>query len=265
MKKNPFEGKKVGLVLGGGGTHGFAHLGALEVLESYGIVPSKIAGCSVGALIGVALASGKTVKDISNNFVPMKATSLLSFAFRKSGLLKPESVVQTVLDFIGKKFFRDLTIPLVINATDINAGKEKFFRKGPLLHPLSASIAVPGVFSPVKLDGRLYLDGGVMNTLPLDALVDMDVIIAIDISYFHATITERSSSLQILKNTIALMQRSKLDDTIDDLRLQGKELIIIRPVLNQIMPYDLRKKKRLALIKQGKNEAKEVFSKFFGY
>ncbi len=261
MVKNPFARKTVGLVLSGGGTHGYAHIGVLEVLESHGIVPNLVVGSSVGSLVGSCVAAGKSSKEIFDYFIPLNTQSLLSFSFKQSGLLKSETTVKYVLDFIGKKTFRDLDIPLIVNAANINTGKEKLFRKGSLEIALAASVAVPGVFAPVAIKNNFFVDGSLSNNLPLDTVKDMDVIIAVDISYFNSKITTRSTSLSILKNSIAIMQRKIIDDTLKNFNFKKKTLVFIRPVLDDISIYDIRKKTRLDLFRRGRLEARKVLRK----
>lgn len=262
-KKNPFQGKKVGLVLSGGGSHGFAQLGALEILESYGIKPSVIVGCSVGALVGMCLAAGKSssqIKRYVSEKSPYKLFLHPSFSF--NGILKGDYLVSYLLEKSKVRRFSDLKIPLIFNATNINNGKEKIFTSGLLKRGLEATSAFPGVFAPVKIKNRYYTDGGIMGPVPTHLLpADLDLVIVIDVSLVLTKITRRSTPFHILENTVLFMQRSLVEK---ELALKRKELplLLIRPRTHSIGFFSLRKSDIQKLYRLGKSAARRSLRVF---
>lgn len=264
VKKISLKGKKVGLVLGAGGSHGFAHIGVLRALEEHGVVPDKIVGCSAGALIGAMYASGKSAKEVEDFVRSLKAKRWVSPSLSRSGLLKTEPIVDLVLQFMGVKTFEELSIVFSVNATDINKAKEKEFSSGSLALPLSASFAVPGMFTPVQIDGAVYVDGGASSPLPVHLVPDMDVLIVSDVSFFNRPITTRSSSLSIIKNTVSIMQRRVVEVVLGEIEKKKEEVIVIHPDLSDIYPYDFRKSKQAIVIKRGYNHARKVLGRVLG-
>jgi NTE family protein len=191
--------KKVGIALGGGGVRGLAHLLALETLDECGVKPSVIAGTSMGAIVGVLYASGKSPADIrqsiekhmlagKNRFKEALARKsellqwlkMVKLERGRGGLLQADAFLHFLLKEIHVFSFEELRIPCRVIATDFWTGHEVVFESGPLLPALKASIAVPGVFAPVVLGRQTLVDGGLSNTLPYDRLTGCDFCIAID-------------------------------------------------------------------------------------
>ena len=158
---------KTGLVLSGGGARGFAHLGVIEALNEAGIFPDVISGTSAGALTGVLYADGHTPKEILKM---MNTGSRLDFwrpAMPREGLLQLGGIIKILKTHLHAKTFEELKIPLFVSATDINNGKAVYFSKGNLLDPVIASASIPVLFQPVKINNIMYVDGGVLDNLPV--------------------------------------------------------------------------------------------------
>jgi NTE family protein len=158
---------KIGLVLSGGGARGFAHLGVIQALNEAGIYPDVISGTSAGALAGVLYADGYTPKEILKL---MNSGSRLDFmrpALPREGLLQISGVIKILKCSLRAKTFEDLIIPLYVSATDLNNGKAEYFSKGELLDPVIASASIPVLFQPVIINNIQYVDGGVLDNLPL--------------------------------------------------------------------------------------------------
>jgi len=158
---------KTGLVLSGGGARGFAHLGVLEALNEEGIFPDVISGTSAGALVGVLYADGFTPREIMKM---MNSTSRLHFVrptVPREGLLQISGIEKILSEKLRAKKFEDLKIPLFVTATDLNNGKIEYFSKGDLLRPVIASASIPVLFKPVVINKIHYVDGGVLDNLPL--------------------------------------------------------------------------------------------------
>ncbi len=169
-----FDGwPRSGLVLGGGGARGLASIGIVEVLEAEGLRPVAIAGTSMGALIGAFLASGLTAADCHDITRSLRWTDVLDLGHR-GGLIKGERYGRWLAERLPARF-ADLKLPLAVTATDIDRGETVVLREGDLIGAIRASTAFPGAFAPVAHEGRLLVDGGVLNTLPLDVIRTYDV------------------------------------------------------------------------------------------
>jgi len=192
--------QKIGLALGGGGARGLAHIQVLETFDELGIRPHAIAGTSIGAVMGALYASGLSglgIRAVVQEWQtprPEKRhgildrhdlrrwAALLDPSFDRSGLFKGEKIVRFLSDHIKCATFEELEIPLYVTAADYGDASEVVFKSGDLLSAVRASIAIPGVFTPVERDGHLLLDGGVVNPLPYNLLQDeCDLVIAVDV------------------------------------------------------------------------------------
>lgn len=166
-------GQKVHLVLGSGGARGVAHIGAIEMLEEEGFEIASIVGCSFGAVVGGIYAAGfqQEYKKWLLELTKLKLFSILDFSFAKHGFLKGEKVFNIIQEFTGKHNIEDFNIPFKVVTADLSHNKEVYFDKGDLFKALRASVGIPGVFTPVYFNGRVLIDGGVLNPLPVN-LVD---------------------------------------------------------------------------------------------
>jgi NTE family protein len=163
----PKKKYKIGLVLSGGGARGFAHLGVMQALNDAGIFPDVISGTSAGALAGVLYADGNTPTEIHRI---MNSGSRLDFVrptMPREGLLQIGGVIKILKATLKAKTFEELKIPLFVTATDLNNGKAVYFSKGDLLNPVIASASIPVLFQPVIINNICYVDGGVLDNLPL--------------------------------------------------------------------------------------------------
>lgn len=176
-----FSGK-IGVALGGGGAKGLAHVGALKSLNHHEIKIDCISGTSVGAIIASYYAFGKNLDDIHDLGEKLHAKAVLKLTFNKRGFVSTESIRQMLLKDIGDVNIEDAQIPLAICTTDIESGESIIFRKGKLVDVVCASVAVPGVFSPVEINGRLLVDGGITNNVPINILKKMGAGITIGIN-----------------------------------------------------------------------------------
>jgi NTE family protein len=157
----------IGLVLSGGGARGFAHLGVLQALNEAGIIPDVISGTSAGALAGVLFADGYSPQEILHM---MNSGSRLDFmrpTMPREGLLQINGVIKILKANLRAKKFDELKIPLYVTATDLNNGRAVYFSEGELLDPVIASASIPVLFQPVKINDISYVDGGVLDNLPL--------------------------------------------------------------------------------------------------
>ena len=161
---------KTGLVLSGGGARGFSHLGVLQALNEANIFPDIISGTSAGAIVGALYADGHSPNDILRHMSKSSRLDYFSFTMPKDGLLHISGVVKILKELLTAKTFEELKIPLFVAATDLNNGKIVYFSKGELLKPVIASSSIPVLFKPLVIDKISYVDGGVIDNLPIDPI-----------------------------------------------------------------------------------------------
>ncbi len=170
----------INLVLSGGGARGLAHLGIIKALKETGFVISKISGVSTGAVVGAFIAAGYSPEDTLKIFMENNLMYKIRPVFN-AGIFKLNKWEEILMKHFPKNSFEDLSIPLTINATDINECKTVYFSTGELITPLLASCSLPGFFEPIVINNRQYVDGGVLNNLPVDPFInDSKKIIAIN-------------------------------------------------------------------------------------
>lgn len=192
--------RRIGLALGGGGARGLAHIALLEVFDEMGIVPSVIAGCSMGALVGACYAAGMSAKELRahaeallSNRVDFaryvfgarktRPLDLLSLKGLASLHLDGERLADLALPDHLPRNIEETRIPLKIVATDFERMEEVVLTTGPLVRAVGASIAIPGLISAPVIDGRIHVDGGVVNPVPFDHVRDgVDLVVAVDVT-----------------------------------------------------------------------------------
>lgn len=177
---------KIGLALSSGGARGSAHVGVLRVLEEAGIAPDIIVGASMGAELGGAYAAGvpiSTLEDMwqSTSFARVAKSLLPTLPW--SGWSSGNAVRRFLKDLVGDRLIEDLPIPFAAVVTDLESGFPLALTEGSLVEAIRASLSVPGLFTPVWLNGHLCIDGGVSNPLPVDTAraLGADVVIAVDV------------------------------------------------------------------------------------
>lgn len=180
------KNKKVSLVLSGGGARGIAHIGVIEELLKNGYEIHAIAGTSMGALVGGVYAQGK-MDDFKNwlyTLDKIKVFQLVDFTFSLQGFVKGEKVLKKMKDFIPDGNIEDLPIHFQAVATDLLNKEEIVFRDGSLYNAIRASISIPTVFTPVSLENRLLVDGGVLNNIPIKYAVRQpdDLLVVVNVN-----------------------------------------------------------------------------------
>ena len=164
---------KVGLALGGGFARGLAHIGVIKVFEEEGIPIDYVAGTSIGACIGAAYCSGVSAKELEEISALLKFSHFARFSLSRLGLWNNDRLATLLNKILKVKTFEELKIPLAITATDFVTGDPVVFCSGPLIDPVRASCAYPAIFLPVKIDGRLMVDGLLAHPVPSTPLKQM--------------------------------------------------------------------------------------------
>lgn len=179
----PGEGKRVGLALGGGAVRGLAHLGALAVLEREGIPIDCVAGTSVGSVVGAAYCAGLRAEKLKDIAAQAEWRTLASLTWPTQGFVSFAKLERWLVALLGDLDFEQLALPFIAVATDMENGQPVFLREGRLAPAVRASCSVPGIVTPVKMDGRLLGDGGISDNLPIAAVrvLGADYVIGVDI------------------------------------------------------------------------------------
>jgi NTE family protein len=168
---------KIGLALSGGGIRGISHLGVIKALEENSIPIDHISGTSSGAICGVFYAAGFSPDEILHLILKSKVAMLLRPSISGYGFLKLDRLKKLFDEHLPVKNFEELKIPVTISATLLSDAKTHYFSSGPISGSLLAASCVPILFKPVKLNGQLYVDGGIVNNLPVEPLLYCDKII----------------------------------------------------------------------------------------
>ena len=202
--------KRIGLALGAGSTKGFAHIGVLQVLQENRIPIDMIAGSSMGSIIGSFYVVGCDMYMLEKYLMTLDLRKYLDAANPfTGGLIKGERLQELIQIFTHNKTFAETNIPFCCVAVDAQSGKLDVLESGKLYEAVRASMSIPAIFSPVQLNGKTYIDGGVIERVPCTALRNrgMDVVIAVDVGYHGAeTDVTDMNAYQLMNHTINIMQ-----------------------------------------------------------
>jgi NTE family protein len=175
-RSNAAEAKRIpaiGVALGGGFARGLAHIGVLKVLEEEGIPIRMIAGTSVGAIMGAAYCSGLTIEELKEVAHKVRFTTFARWTLSRYGFATNDRMIPFLARTLKVQTFEELRVPLGVVATDFNTGKGVVFTSGPIVDPVRASCAYPGMFLPVEIRGRCLVDGMLSHPIPTRPLREM--------------------------------------------------------------------------------------------
>jgi NTE family protein len=213
--------KTASLVLGSGGARGLAHIGVIHWLEENNYEIRSIVGCSIGAVIGGIYAAGKLdeYEQWVRSITKVDIVTLLDLSWEKSGLVRGDKIINTLIGLIGEKLIENLTISYTAVAADIKSQKEIWMRSGSLFDAMRASFAIPLLFTPFRYNGVDLVDGGVLNPVPIaPAFCDeTDMIIAVDLGG-PAQNPEERSTLSAAATHPSSPFREKINRFIDRLQ-----------------------------------------------
>lgn len=178
-------GQRIALALGSGGARGYAHLGVVQEIRARGHEVVGIAGTSMGALVGGLLAAGheEAFTTWATSLTQRDVLRMVDPKLRAGGATSPDRMIAKVDQLVGELDIESLAIPFTAVATDLDARREVWFQRGPLSRAIRASIAIPGLFRPSVIDGRVLVDGGLMNPLPIEptAAANADATVAVSL------------------------------------------------------------------------------------
>lgn len=203
--------KKIGLALSGGGIRGAAHVGLLKRLEERGIEPSVVAGTSAGAIVGALYAAGHGYEVILDFFREQPLFDFSHFSWTKPGFMDTDFYSENLQPFFESDDFAALKKELYVVTTEILQGEKRIFSSGPLIKPVLASAALPGIFSPVRMGDGIYVDGGVFNNFPSDIIRDKcDVLIGMNVNAIpEVTESQVDSTFSVLRRVYELTVRQQ--------------------------------------------------------
>lgn len=233
----PEKPPKVAVVLGAGAAKGFAHVGVLKVLETNGIPVSMVVGTSAGSFVGSLYAYGFNAFQLQKISMEIQQGDLVDFAIPDNGFIKGEKLEGYVNRMLRNTPMEKLRIPFYAVATDIQSGREMVFGTGNTGSAVRASCSIPGVFTPVVIGGRMYVDGGVVSPVAVDAArrLGADVVIAVDISGDgeapkpQGTLSTILQSISIMYSKISAQQLQRAD-------------VVIKPVVGGIGSADFSRR-----------------------
>jgi NTE family protein len=231
----------VGLALSGGTAKSLAHIGVLQALEEADIRVDCLAGTSGGAIVGAVYAAGFSIEQLTEVAGKLRWRHLARLTFPKLGLLNNSGVRSFLTDLLGDVTFADLRIPLAIVGTDFLAGKKVVFRDGKVAEAAMISSSIPNVFEPVELDGTLYVDGGLVEYLPVETVREFNprVVIAVNLGHREEPSSRPGNLLHVAMQVvgIAARQNALISETRAD--------IVIRPPAASFPSFDLMASSRL--------------------
>lgn len=245
---------KVGLVLGAGSSKGFAHVGVLKILEAHKIPIHMIVGTSVGSLVGALYAYGIGAFELQKLSFQVEQKDIIDITFPENGFIKGEKLEEFINKTLKNTPMEKLKIPFFAVATEIQNGEETIFGRGNTGQAVRASCSIPGIFRPVKIGDKLFVDGGVVSPVAVDAAkrLGADVVIAVDISSSQERLPPKNTietllqSIHIMYAKLASIQVSKAD-------------VVIRPKVDHIGSSDFSKRHEAIL--EGEKAALEAIPK----
>ncbi|MDI3257179.1 MAG: patatin-like phospholipase family protein [Kyrpidia sp.] len=219
---------KIGLALGAGSARGFAHIGVLQVLEEHRIPVDYLAGASMGALVAALYASGIGPADLGKLAISLPRRSWVDPTVPKMGLVSGDKITEVIRFLTKGMSLEKMSPPLWVVATDLERGERVVFRKGPAYRAVRASISIPGIFVPMVSEGRLLVDGGVIEWVPVRTAREMgaDVVVAVDVGKGQAGPVRHI--FDVILQSIDIMERQMVN-----VRLPEAD-VVIQPDLGTI-------------------------------
>ena len=244
---------KIGLALGGGGARGIAHLGVWQRLVELGVEIHCITGTSIGAIAGAIIAAGRVDNALAWCAEPdwKKLPKLMmETQFTSKALMKGTRIEKLLAELIGVKTFAELSTPFAAVATDFNSGEAVVMREGDLLSAVRASMSIPGVFRPVEREGRILIDGQLVEPVPVAACRAMgaDVVVAVDINPPNSAVKSKPfgklNLIDVIVGTLSIFNREMTRRALAD----DKPDVLVQPSVGDVWTLDFRHAERLVEI-----------------
>ena len=224
----------IALALGGGGAKGFAHIGAIKVLEAHGIKAKIVTGTSAGSFVGSLYASGKTPYQLQEVALKLEESDIRDLTFSKQGFLIGQKLQDYVNRNIANTPIQQFPIRFAAIATQLDTGRKMVFNQGNAGQAVRASCSIPNVFIPATIGGKRYVDGGLVSPIPVITARDMgaDVVIAIDISA-RPKAGQTSNIFGLLDQTLNIMGQQGIDTELKQAD------VVIKPAVGHLGVADL--------------------------
>lgn len=245
---------KIAVVLGAGASRGFAHIGVLKVLESNGIPVHMVVGTSAGSFVGSLYAYGYNAFQLQKMAISLQRGDIVDITIPDNGFIKGELIERYINKTVNNTPLEKMRIPFYAVATDLQTGQEVIFGTGNTGTAVRASCSIPGIFRPVKISGRMFVDGGVVSPIAVDAARRMgaDVVIAVDISA-DVESTQPQTTIETILQSISIMYSK-----IANIQLANAE-VVIKPKVGFIGSADFEKRHEAIL--EGEKAAIEALPK----
>lgn len=247
-----------GIAFGGGGARGFSHVGVIFALEKFGIRPTIISGVSAGAIAAVLYGAGLSPKEMLECFSDYsRLKDFADWTVPKEGLMKLSRFQKLLEEWLPVKNIEDLKTPTVVCATDFDNGKSVGFTKGEISPRVVASCSIPLVFSPVKINGINYVDGGVLRNLPAWAIRNhCKTLVGSNCSPLDRAYSYKKSILNIGIRTFQLMAKSNIRQDLDLC-----DIVIQNESLSRVKTFDITEMNKIMV--KGYDSACKVFEAYF--
>lgn len=248
--------KEIGLALGGGAVLGAAHVGVLRAIDELDINIKYISGTSIGAFVAAFFAFGKNWNEIQQIASELEWIDITGVSLSRYGLLSNEKLGELIHKHIGKKDIQDSKIPLSMIATDVTSGEKVIINKGPVTKAVMASTCIPGIFKPIEINGRMLVDGGIVENVPINTVQQMgaEYVIGIDLNAKHK-FNKPDNILDVIMNSFHLLMKQTVKSET------GEADLLIEPDLAAFNRSDMGQVDEL--MEKGYEDSKEAFNKSF--
>ena len=242
----------IALVLGSGGARGYAHIGAIEILEKNNIHPDFIVGTSAGSIVGSLYASGKNASELREIALNLKANDVRDVTLDRKGFFEGKKVEDFINKEVNNTPLQSLKIPMYVIATELKEGKKVVFNYGNTWQAVRASVAIPSMFIPTKIGDDEYVDGGLVSPVPVDVAKKLgaDIVIAVDI-LAQPVHTETSNIWGLFNQNINIMQKHLAQE-----ELKGADIVIQPDLREKVHIFDVSGREITMLA--GQNAAQKV-------
>ncbi|HHV15637.1 MAG TPA: patatin family protein [Gelria sp.] len=242
---------RIALVLGAGSARGLAHIGVLQVFEENQIPFDFIVGSSMGAIVGGIYACGADMKMLGRMLEHLDSRLFFDVQLPRLGFISGKRIKELLDLMTKKKNFDETKIPLLVVATDLLTGEKVVLEEGSISEAVRASISIPGIFNPVKLDEMILVDGAVVDRLPIEVARSRgaDVVIAVDVTFGEGRAVTINNTMDVILTAIDIMQKKQFDLIYD------KADILIQPSVGRFASKDFEKSQEI--IQLGRQAAQE--------
>lgn len=233
---------RIGLALGGGAAKGFAHIGVIKMLEANGIHADVVSGTSAGAVVGALYASGMDPFQLQEQAFALDESKIRDVRLFSGGLVQGQKLQDFMNQLVNNRPLEKLNLPFAAVSTQLETGQRTVFVRGNTGQAVRASSSIPGVFEPVEISGKHYIDGGVVSPVPVDAARELgaDIVIAVDISS-KASGSNPNGMLGIVNQSISIMGQKLGEQEL------SRADVVIRPKVGQVGATDFEQKNQVIL------------------